>query len=96
MNLTEFSLRRPVTTFMIFLSVAVIGVISVKLLPMEFFPSIDVPFIVVEVPYPGSNPEEIEKQAESSALRCPDGSATKRMKELINQAKKQKHLFYPV
>jgi len=62
MNLTETSLRRPVTTLMIFVCFIVLGVISAKLLPMEFFPDLDAPFIFVDIPYAGSTPEEIERQ----------------------------------
>jgi HAE1 family hydrophobic/amphiphilic exporter-1 len=62
MNLTEFSLQRPVTTVMVFLCISVIGVISFFLLPIEYFPDLDAPFIAVEVPYPNSTPEEVERQ----------------------------------
>ena len=62
MNLTETSLRRPVTILMIFACFIVIGIISSRLLPLEYFPDLDAPFIAVEIPYPGSTPEEIERQ----------------------------------
>ena len=62
MNLTRTSLRRPVTTLMVFVCFIVLGVISAKLLPMEFFPDLDAPFIFVDIPYYGSTPEEIERQ----------------------------------
>ena len=62
MNLTSSSLKRPVTTLMIFLCVAVVGLISIKLLPLEFFPDMAYPFVGVEVPYPGSTPEEVERE----------------------------------
>ena len=35
---------------------------SAKLLPLEFFPSLDAPFLGIELPYPNSTPEEIERQ----------------------------------
>lgn len=62
MKLAEFSIRRPVTVIMAFLSMIVIGLISSRMLPLELFPSIDFPGIAVEIPYPGSSPEEVEKQ----------------------------------
>ena len=61
-NITDISLRRPVTTFMIFVCFLVIGLIASKLLPLEYFPDLDAPFIEVQIPYPGSTPEEIERQ----------------------------------
>jgi len=62
MNLTEFSIKRPVTTVMVFLCISVIGIISFFLLPIEYFPELDAPFIDIEVPYPNSTPEEVERQ----------------------------------
>lgn len=61
MNITEFSMKRPVTSLMVFICMIVIGGISVKLLPLEFFPDISFPGNYVEIPYPGSTPEEVEK-----------------------------------
>ncbi|HRQ63346.1 MAG TPA: efflux RND transporter permease subunit [Xanthomonadaceae bacterium] len=62
MNIAEFSLRRPVTAFMLFVSMMAIGLIAAFRLPLEFFPSVDAPFLFVQVPYPGSTPEEVEQQ----------------------------------
>lgn len=61
-NLTQTSLKRPVTTLMVFACFVAIGIISSKLLPLEYFPDLDAPFIDVQIPYPGSTPEEIERQ----------------------------------
>ncbi|MDZ7288458.1 MAG: efflux RND transporter permease subunit [candidate division KSB1 bacterium] len=61
-NITETSLRRPVTTLMIFACFIVIGAISAKLLPLEYFPDVDFPGIWINIPYPGSTPEEVERQ----------------------------------
>ena len=62
MNLTDTTLKRPVTILMIFACLVVVGIISAKLLPLEYFPDLDAPFIGVDIPYPGSTPEEIEQQ----------------------------------
>jgi len=61
-NLTEISIKRPVTSLMIFISFLVIGSIASKLLPLEFFPDISYPGVYVELPYPASTPEEVEQQ----------------------------------
>ena len=59
--MTEFSLKRPITVLMIFLCFLVIGLISSRLLPLEFFPDISFPHIGMNFPYPGSTPEEVER-----------------------------------
>ena len=40
----------------------VLGVVSARLLPLEFFPAFDAPFLGIELPYPNSTPEEVERQ----------------------------------
>jgi len=58
---TKLALRRPVTISMIFVCAIVLGIAASKLLPLEFFPSVQFPGIFVQANYPGSSPEEIEK-----------------------------------
>jgi HAE1 family hydrophobic/amphiphilic exporter-1 len=62
MNLTRAAIRRPVTTLMVFACFVVIGIISSQMLPLEFFPDVDAPFLGVDIPYPGSTPEEVERR----------------------------------
>jgi len=47
---------------MAFVSLVAVGVISARLLPLEFFPELDIPFVLVQVPYPGSTPDEVEQE----------------------------------
>ncbi len=61
MKITELSLRRPVTTIMIFISFLVVGLISSRMVPLEFFPDISFPGAFVQIPYPNSTPEEVER-----------------------------------
>ncbi len=60
MRHTELALRRPVTTVVVFVALALIGIIATPLLPLEKFPDIEFPGIFVEIPYAGSTPEEVE------------------------------------
>ena len=50
---TDFALRRPVTTLMTFAAIAVIGLVSSRLLPLEQYPDISFPFMGAGVPFPG-------------------------------------------
>ena len=61
MSLSSFSLKRPVTTLMVALSVVVVGVVALGRLPMESFPSISSSGIEARVQYNNSSPEEIER-----------------------------------
>ncbi|WP_288730019.1 efflux RND transporter permease subunit [uncultured Pseudoxanthomonas sp.] len=61
MSIAALSIRRPVTTVMCFVSLLVIGAIAAVRLPLEAFPDISAPFLFVQLPYPGSTPEEVER-----------------------------------
>ena len=59
--LARFAMRKPVTVCMVFLSLMVFGVISGRLLPLEKFPGIDIPEMLIQIPYPNSTPAETER-----------------------------------
>ncbi len=61
MKHTEIALRRPVTTVVVFVALALVGLIASRLLPLEKFPDIEFPGIFIQIPYAGSSPEEIER-----------------------------------
>ncbi|AWH45813.1 MULTISPECIES: efflux RND transporter permease subunit [Stenotrophomonas] len=61
MSVAEFSIRRPVTTIMCFVSLVVVGLIASFRLPLEALPDISAPFLFVQIPYTGSTPEEVER-----------------------------------
>jgi len=61
-SLATLSIRRPVATLMGLLSVIVVGSIALARLPLAFLPSVDAPFIGIQIPYPNSNPTQIEKE----------------------------------
>ncbi|HEY3519618.1 MAG TPA: efflux RND transporter permease subunit [Rhodanobacteraceae bacterium] len=60
-GIAELSLKRPVTTVMFFVSLFVIGALAAFRLPLELFPTLDVPFLLVDIPYTGSTPAEVER-----------------------------------
>ncbi len=62
MNLPRLAVNRPVTTGMILVSILVLGGIAMAKLPRAYLPEVDVPFIMVQVPYPNSNPSQVEKE----------------------------------
>src|SRR6056297_3713432 len=61
MHITDFSMRRPVTTMMIFVSLIVVGLIATRMVPLEFMPNITFPGAYVELPYPDSTPAEVNE-----------------------------------
>ncbi|MGA9572357.1 MAG: efflux RND transporter permease subunit, partial [Lysobacterales bacterium] len=58
----RFAMDRPVTIVMIFVSMIAVGLLASRLLPLEYFPGVDVPFIILDMPYQGSTPDEVERE----------------------------------
>ncbi len=76
MSLSRLALRRPVTTTMVFVCLVLFGGLSARVIPLELFPAFDVPVLWVNIPYPGSTPDEVERQitrpAEEALATLPD------------------------
>lgn len=60
MQITQFCVRRPITTLMSFLGIVLLGVISWNFLPQELLPPLTYPQITVLTTYKGAAPKEIE------------------------------------
>lgn len=58
--MSGFSIRYPYFIIMMCLIIAVVGVVSVARMPVDLFPSIDIPVVVVATFYNGMPPEQIE------------------------------------
>lgn len=60
MNLPEVSVRRPITTIMLFAAIMIIGFVSFQRLPIDLFPEIEPPIISVLTQYPGASAQDVE------------------------------------
>ena len=61
MNIPEISVKRPVATLMLILSIMLVGVYGFINLTIEFMPDIAFPFLTISTTYTGVAPEEMEK-----------------------------------
>lgn len=61
MNISEFSIKRPIFVTMLILVVLVLGFISFTRLPIDLMPDITFPTLVVSTSYPNTAPEEMEQ-----------------------------------
>lgn len=62
MNISHFSLRRPVFAIVLNLLIILFGVIGFKSLGIRDYPAIDPPIVSVRTSYPGANADIIESQ----------------------------------
>ena len=62
MRITNITIKRPVTTFMFFLAIVVLGLISLGRLAVDQLPDVARPSITVSAVYEGAAPEIVERQ----------------------------------
>jgi len=60
MSIYSTSVRRPVTTILIFVALIVIGLYSLTQLPVDLYPEVELPFVGVVTTYPGASASDIE------------------------------------
>lgn len=62
MSLPRLAVNRPITTAMGLVTVLLFGGIAMSRLPLAWLPEVDAPFIFVEIPYPNSHPQQVERE----------------------------------
>lgn len=60
MFLADISIKRPVFMTMVTLAIVILGVISYTRMPVDLFPDVSMPVVVVRTVYAGATPEEVE------------------------------------
>ncbi len=60
MQISDFSVKKPITVMMMTLAIAILGFVSLSQLGLDLLPKIEYPAITVVTSYPGIAPEEIE------------------------------------
>ncbi len=60
MSIYKTAINKPVTTILIFVAVAILGLFSLAQLPIDQFPEMEPPYVTVMTTYPGANASEIE------------------------------------
>ncbi|OLO10272.1 RND transporter [Chromohalobacter japonicus] len=61
MNISNFFIKRPVFATVISIIVAVIGIMAMRVLPIEQYPSVVPPTVSVQATYPGADAETVSK-----------------------------------
>ena len=61
-NVSAFSIRKPVPAVLLFVVLCVLGLLSFSKLPVTRFPNIDVPLVSIVVTQAGAAPAELESQ----------------------------------
>ncbi len=73
MFLTKASLKNPIAIFFFSVAMILLGTVSLKKLPIDLFPNINVPVIMVGTLYPGANPSDVERSVSYIIERAVSG-----------------------
>jgi HAE1 family hydrophobic/amphiphilic exporter-1 len=72
MFLSELSIKRPVFATMMMLALIVLGLFSLRRLKLDDMPDVELPFVMIQVSYPGASTEAVERDV------------TKKIEEAVN------------
>jgi RND superfamily resistance-nodulation-cell division antiporter len=61
LSMTKFVLRRPVTTFLVVITLIFFGFMSFTTMKMELLPNMNFPYLIVSTAYPGASPEDVDE-----------------------------------
>jgi HAE1 family hydrophobic/amphiphilic exporter-1 len=80
MSLYSSSVKRPVTTILIFVAVVIIGLFSLQKLPIDLYPDIETNTIMIMTSYSGASAEDIEQ------------NVTRPLENTLNSVEHLKHI----
>lgn len=66
MTFSEKCVNKPVTTQLIFILAIILGIFCTFQLPIDMFPDMDLPYMIVYTTYDGAGPEEVEQSVTST------------------------------
>lgn len=81
MKISRKAVDRPVIVSLITILLVLLGIIGLQTLPLEEYPDINVPWILIAIPYPGAAAEDIEQ------------AVTVKVDEKLNGIKHLKRLY---
>lgn len=80
MSIYKSAVNKPITTFMVFTAIVVMGIYSLVQIPVDLYPEMDPPFISVMTTYVGANAGDIES------------NVTKQLEDALNSVDKLKEI----
>ncbi|MFC1504117.1 efflux RND transporter permease subunit [Spirochaetota bacterium] len=85
MSISDVSVKRPISVFMILIALSIFGFISLSRLSVDLFPDMEIPVVVVITEYKGAGPKEVEK----SVTKIIEGSVggVNDIKEIISTSR---------
>lgn len=73
MKLTQLAIRRPAFMTMVFVALAVLGILGYSRMGVDLLPKMDWPMVSVVTVYPGAGPKEVESQVSKEIEEAASG-----------------------
>ncbi len=80
MFLSNLSIKRPVVATVMMLALVTLGLFSVRRLPIDLMPDVEIPVLSIITEYPGASPETVEREV------------SKKIEEAVNPIAGVKHV----
>ena len=80
MFLSDLSIRRPVVATVMMLTLVTLGLFSVRRLPIDLMPEVEIPVLSILTEFPGASPEAVEREV------------SRRIEEAVNPIAGVKHV----
>jgi hydrophobic/amphiphilic exporter-1 (mainly G- bacteria), HAE1 family len=80
MFLSNLSIKRPVVATVMMLTLVTLGLFSLRRLPIDMMPDVEIPVLSILTEYPGASPEAVEREV------------TKKIEEAVNPISGVKHV----
>jgi HAE1 family hydrophobic/amphiphilic exporter-1 len=62
MFLSDFSIKRPIAMIVLIIAMMAFGLLALKKLRVNERPDVEIPALIVSIPYPGASPETVERE----------------------------------
>ena len=80
MFLSNLSIKRPVVATVMMLTLVTLGIFSMRRLPIDMMPDVEIPVLSIITEYPGASPETVEREV------------SKKIEEAVNPIAGVKHV----
>jgi len=61
MSLSKSAVQKPTTVVILFIVLVALGLYATSKLPLDLYPDIEIPYIIVSTTYANAGPEEVER-----------------------------------
>ena len=70
MFLSNFSIKKPIATIVVIISLMALGLMALNKLRVNSIPDVQEPMLFLSIAYPGASPDTVEREVVKALLTC--------------------------